>query len=333
MDKLVVTPVSLRSLLRLQIILLSGFVLIALIAFGVTRFFAPGLFQVTGSLPQDVITAQFGFFVAIGFAAQLVDGALGMAYGVTSTSLLLSMGVSPAVASASVHAAEVVTTGVSGLAHWHFGNVHKDLLRKLVIPGSIGAAVGAYVLTSFKGSTIRPYVAAYLLIMGLVILGKALRKNVSFSQPKSVGFLAMLGGFVDASGGGGWGPVVTSTLLGSGKEPRTTIGTVNAAEFLIAMTASGIFSIFIGLSGWPVILGLIVGGVLAAPVGAYLCQKINIRICMLLVGLLIVLLSLRNLGVIFNVRECSAHSVPGGKLLPTNYEPLQPITAFDAADH
>lgn len=299
MDKLVSTTVSLRSLLRLQMTLASGLVVVVLTAFGLMRLFAPGFVQMTGDPQQDIFPAQFLFFIAIGFTAQLIDGALGMAYGVTSTSLLLSAGIPPAVASASVHAAEVVTTGVSGLSHWRFGNVRKDLLKRLALPGAIGAALGAYVLTSFDGSMIRPYVAAYLLIMGVVILHKALRKKVSFSPPKSVGLLALLGGFVDASGGGGWGPVVTSSLLGSGNEPRTTIGTVNASEFVVAATASGVFSVFVGLSGWQVVLGLIVGGVLAAPFGAYLCHKINSKVCMLSVGVLIIVLSLKNLGMFF----------------------------------
>lgn len=293
------TPVSLRSLVRLQITLVSGFVLLALTAFGFMRVFAPGFVQMTGDPPQNVVTAQFLFYIAVGFTAQLIDGALGMAYGVTSTSLLLSAGIPPAVASASVHTAEVVTSAVSGFSHWRFGNVRGDLLRRLALPGAVGAALGAYVLTSFEGAMLRPYVAAYLLIMGAVILYKALRKNASFNPTRSVGLLALVGGFVDASGGGGWGPVVTSSLLGSGKEPRTTIGTVNASEFVVAATASGVFSVFIGLSGWPVVLGLIVGGVIAAPVGAYLCHKINSKICMLLVGLLIIILSLRNLGLLF----------------------------------
>ena len=299
MDNFVSTPVSLRSLVRFQVALLSGLVLFASAVFGAMRLFAPGFIVTMGDLLDSVRAAEIIVYIAVGFAAQLVDGALGMAYGVTSTSLLLSAGIPPAVASASVHAAEVVTTGVSGLSHWQFGNVQKELLRKLVLPGAIGAAVGAYVLTTFEGSMVRPYVAAYLLMMGFLILRKGFRKRVSFRQPKRVGLLALVGGFVDASGGGGWGPVVTSTLLGSGREPRTTIGTVNAAEFLVAVTASGVFSFFVGLSGWQVVLGLIVGGVLAAPLGAYLCQRIDAKICLVLVGFLIVGLSLRNLGLFF----------------------------------
>jgi uncharacterized membrane protein YfcA len=293
------TQVSLRSLVRLQLALVSALVLLALAAFGLMRFLAPGTVQMTGDPQADLVTAQLLFYIASGFTAQLIDGTLGMAYGVTSTSLLLSAGVPPAVASASVHAAEVVTSGVSGFSHWRFGNVRGDLLRRLALPGALGAAFGAYFLTSFDGATIRPYVAAYLLSMGIIMLCKALRRNVSFTPPRSVGLLALVGGFVDASGGGGWGPVVTSSLLGTGKEPRTTIGTVNATEFVVAATASGVFSVFVGLTGWPVVLGLIVGGILAAPLGAYLCHKINANICMLLVGFLIIALSLKNLSVLF----------------------------------
>ena len=288
--------ISLGSLVRLQAILIAGLVFIALAVFVFMRLFAPGLLSMSvPSFIQDLYTAKFFFYLAAGFAAQMIDGALGMAYGVTSTSLLLAAGISPAVASASVHAAEVFTTGASGISHWRFGNVRKDLFVKLALPGAAGAALGAFVLTSFDGPVIKPYVAAYLLVMGAVILLKTVGKGIFPRELRHVRWLALLGGFVDASGGGGWGPVVTTTLIGTGHQPRLTIGTINAVEFFVSLSASGVFSLFVGLTGWSVVLGLIVGGVLAAPLGAYVCHRINPRTCMILVGLLIIFLSVRNL--------------------------------------
>jgi uncharacterized membrane protein YfcA len=239
--------------------------------------------------------SKFFLFVLAGFCAQMIDGALGMAYGVSSTTFLMSTGVPPAVASASVHISEVFTTGASGIAHWRFGNVDKKLLKRLVIPGALGAGFGAYVLSSFDASIIKPYISTYLVIMGVVIIAKALRKKVAFKEPKRVGLLALFGGFVDACGGGGWGPIVTTTLIGSGNHPRLTIGTVNAVEFFVALTASGIFTVMIGVDSWQVVAGLIIGGIIAAPLGAFITNRINIKASMIFVGLLIIGLSLRTI--------------------------------------
>jgi hypothetical protein len=235
-------------------------------------------------------------FAAIGFAAQLVDGALGMAYGITASTTLLSIGVPPAVASACVHAAEVFTTGVSGLSHWRFGNVKLRLFARLAIPGAIGGAAGAYLLTSIDGDTIQPFVSGYLLLMGVFILWKALHERPEVTEePRSVTVLALGGGFLDAIGGGGWGPIVASTLIGNGHEPRYTIGSVNAAEFFVTSTVSAAFIMTIGLSLWPMITGLIIGGALAAPFAAYVTQKLPDRPLMILVAVLVILLSIRGL--------------------------------------
>ena len=155
-------------------------------------------------------------FILVGFVAQLIDGALGMAYGVSSNAFLLSLGIPPKYASASVHAAEVVTTGVSGLAHWRFGNIHFDLARRLVIPGVIGAAIGAYLLTQVNGDVIKPYIAIYLAIMGIVIIWKAFREVALRHVRSWLLPLGLAGGFMDAIGGGGWGPIVTTTLVARG---------------------------------------------------------------------------------------------------------------------
>jgi len=239
---------------------------------------------------------DFILFVAVGFAAQMVDGAIGMAYGISATSVLLSFGIPPATASASVHAAEVFTTGISGAAHWRFGNVQWATVRKLAIPGMIGGALGAYVLTAVPVEIIKPIVTGYLLLMGAWIVFKALTSKVRTAEPPSwVGPLGFGGGFLDAAGGGGWGPIVTSTLLGQGGTPRYTIGSVNAAEFFVTVVISVTFLGTIGLELWPIIAGLILGGAIAAPIAAYIAKTIPDRPLMILVGVVIILLSVRGL--------------------------------------
>jgi uncharacterized protein len=233
----------------------------------------------------------------VGLVAQTIDGALGMAYGISATTFLLSVGVTPAAASASVHMAEVATTAVSGLAHWRMGNVDRQLFRRLLIPGLIGAVSGAWFVTRVDGDLIRPWIAAYLLLMGIYILTKAARRRIVHREVsrRRIGSLALTGGFVDAVGGGGWGPVVTSSLLGSGHVPRTTIGSVNAAEFFLAIAGAASFTVFVGLEHWNVILGLVIGGLFAAPIAAVLCRRLPARALMLLVGTLVSGLSLFNL--------------------------------------
>jgi uncharacterized protein len=252
---------------------------------------------------EDKVIGDLLLFAAIGFAAQLVDGAIGMAYGLTATTVLLSLGVAPATASASVHAAEVFTTAASSLSHWRFGNVDKALFRRLALPGMIGGVVGAYVLTALPGETVRPFVAVYLSIMGALILWKALRTLPPAPRaPYSVVMLGLLGGLLDAIGGGGWGPLVTSTLVGRGTQARMAIGSTNAAEFLVTVTISATFVATIGLHLWPTIVGLIVGGVLAAPLAAYVTRRVPERILMVIVGTVIILLSAREVLRAFGIK-------------------------------
>lgn len=234
-------------------------------------------------------------FIAVGFAAQLVDGAIGMAYGVTASTVMLSMGVPPATASASVHVAEMFTTGASGFAHWRRKNVRLELVWRLALPGMLGGAAGAYLLSGVSGDFIRPIVAIYLLAMGGLILWKALHPPPphELSTRKVVG-LGLGGGFLDAIGGGGWGPMVASTLIGGGTTPRYAIGSTNLAEFFVTTTISFTFVFTIGLDLWPAILGLIIGGVVAAPFAAMVTEKLPDRPMMILVAVVIMLLSLRN---------------------------------------
>lgn len=243
---------------------------------------------------------EIGFYILVGFIAQLVDGALGMAYGVTASSLLMSFGITPAVSSATVHAAEVFTTGFSGISHHYFGNVDKQLFWRLLIPGMIGAGCGAYALASLPGEQFRPFVSAYLLIMGVVIIVKAFREFSPVAVTKRIAPLGFLGGLIDALGGGGWGPIVSSTLLARGNHVRMTVGTVNAVEFFVTLTASIVFLLTLGLTNWPIILGLATGGIIAAPIGAYVVKKIPLKPLMLSVGLLIIFLSGRTLWKLFS---------------------------------
>lgn len=246
------------------------------------------------------MTDDILIYVLVGFAAQMIDGALGMAYGVSSTTFLLSTGVGPAMASASVHMAEVFTTLVSGISHLRFGNVDRSLFRRLVIPGVLGGVLGAYVLSELPGDKIKPYVAIYLLLMGLRILWKAMRRrSESARRVKHVFPLGLMGGFFDAIGGGGWGPIVTSTLVANGHNPRISVGSVNLAEFFVTFSQSVVFLITIQLTNWEIIAGLIIGGVIAAPLAALVCHKLSPRKLMVAVGMLIVVLSLRTLALTF----------------------------------
>lgn len=235
-------------------------------------------------------------FIAIGFAAQMVDGAIGMAYGITATTVLLSFGVSPATASASIHAAEVFTTAASGTAHWRFGNVDGRLVLRLAVPGMVGGLIGAYLLSSLPGERVRPFVSAYLLVMGAVILCRAIWKKREGHQPvRRVGLLGLGGGFLDAIGGGGWGAIVTTTLIGRGSMARFAIGSANAAEFFVTAAVTATFIFTIGLSLWPVITGLVIGGILAAPLAAYAARRLPDKSIMIIVGVVVILLSLRSI--------------------------------------
>lgn len=240
--------------------------------------------------------SQFLIFVGVGLLAQLVDGALGMAYGVVSNAVLLALGLPPAVASATVHTAEIFTTGVSGGAHALFGNVDWKSFRRLVIPGVIGGVVGAWFLASVPGDTIKPFVYAYLLILGVVVLVRAAGKVVSHHRLRHKGILGFVAGLLDAIGGGGWGPITTSTLLARGGAVRHTIGTVNAAEFVVTLAISSTLIAHMGIQHWPIVLGLLTGGVIAAPLAAWLVRHLPPRYVMIAVGCLIIGISLYQLG-------------------------------------
>jgi len=233
-------------------------------------------------------------FIAIGFAAQLVDGALGMAFGLINSTLLITvMGLPPAVASASVHAVETFTTAASGISHTLHRNVDWRLFRRLVIPGMIGGALGAYVLSSVDASVARPFVMAYLAAIGLYLLFRAWRGAIEPRAPRVIEPLGLAGGFLDAAGGGGWGPVVTSNLLIQGSSPRQTIGTVNTSEFFLTATISAAFIFQLGFAAFTLqTLGLLIGGLLAAPLGGVLAKRVPARALMAMVGTLLTLTSI-----------------------------------------
>lgn len=239
---------------------------------------------------------QFLFFVLVGLAAQLIDGALGMAFGLVSSSVLLSMGVPPAAVSASVHTAEVFTTGASGASHLAMRNVDRRLFLRLALPGMVGGAIGAYVLTRLPGDAIRPFIYAYLLILSIVILLRAAGRLMPKKEVRRVPVLGFFAGLLDATGGGGWGPVATSTLLARGGTARTTIGTVNAAEFLVTVSISVTFFLTMGLQHLDVILGLLVGGMIAAPLAALFVRHVRERWVLLAVGILVMAISLYQIG-------------------------------------
>jgi uncharacterized membrane protein YfcA len=246
---------------------------------------------------------MFLLFLIVGFLAQIVDGALGMAYGVVSSSVLLAFGVPPAAASASVHAAEVFTSAASAGSHvWH-RNVDWRLYRILAPVGILGGVTGTYVVTSIDGDVLKPYIAAYLGFMGVYILYRAFRraKPIDAHSPALVAPLGAVGGFADAIGGGGWGPVVTTGLIGTGGAPRQMIGTVNTVEFFLTVAVSAAFLVALLTGHWSeagglmtylwAVAGLIVGGVIAAPLAGYVTRILPQQILMALVGVLITALS------------------------------------------
>ena len=231
-------------------------------------------------------------FILIGFAAQLVDGALGMAFGQISSTMLIAKGVPPQLASAGVHAAETFTTAVSAISHVAHRNVDWRLFFRIVIPGVIGGVLGAYVLTQLDAATAKPFVLAYLTSLGLYLFYRGVMHRHTERRPKVVSPLGLVGGFLDAAGGGGWGAIVTSNLLVQGSNPRKTIGTVNTAEFFLTVTISATFLAALGWKAFTVYtLGLLIGGVLAAPFGAWIAKRVNPDMLLTFVGALVTLTS------------------------------------------
>jgi uncharacterized protein len=247
------------------------------------------------------LDSNFHWMLVAGFLAQLVDGALGMGYGVTSATILLSAGVNPAAISGSIHTAEMFASGASGYSHYKFGNVNKKLFKALLIPGVIGAILGAVLLTQL-GSThvnyIRPLMAAYTMFLGVRILVLAFRAQKVQKKFRKYGALAGVGGFLDSFGGGGWGPIVTTTLVAKGRSPKYVIGSVSLTEFFVTLASAFTFFTLLGVSHWQTIVALIVGGLIAAPLAAKLTGKLPRKTSFILLGVLVIFWSLK---ILYNI--------------------------------
>jgi len=264
-----------------------------LLIFNVISFYVP-----MREWPQIVgsVDPQFWMFVGVGFLAQMADGLLGMGYGVVTQIFLIGAGVPVAAVSSSIHTAEVFTAGASGYSHYRFGNVNRRLFRVLLAPGVLGAVGGALLLWwlgEHYAQYIKPLLAIYTLLLGIRILSRAFIKGKPRGKARNLGWLAGAGGFLDSFGGGGWGPLVTSTLIAKGKTPQYVIGTVSLTEFFVTFASAVTFFSVIGLSHWVIIAGLLIGGVVAAPISARLAGKLPVRTMFILVGIVVVFWSLR----------------------------------------
>lgn len=238
------------------------------------------------------ITYEFLLFVLAGFLAQMVDGLLSMGYGVTSATCLMSFGINPVSISAAIHTSEIFTSGVSGYSHYKFGSVNKKIFKHLVIPGVIGAIIGAALLVFIgdnAGKWLMPFLAVYAMFLGFRILMKAFQTKIVAKKIKRIGWLAWTGGFFDSIGGGGWGPIVTSTLIAKGRSPKYTIGSVSLTEFFITLASAITFFITIGIGHWNIVLGLLIGGAIAAPFAARLAGKLPRKTMMIAVGIMVII--------------------------------------------
>lgn len=246
---------------------------------------------------MEGLSPEFWPLVLVGFAAQLIDGALGMAYGVSASAFLTTMGHPPAFVSATVHAAEVFTTGASGMSHAWFKNLDRQIFFKLVLPGMAGGALGAWLLGNLDGDLLKPFVWLYLLATGILLLRRASRPSEPQLARAPSHALGGIAGFLDAIGGGGWGTVTTPTLIARGVPPRYAIGTANAAEFFVTLTISITFLFTFDWRRFDLVVALLGGGVVAAPLGALMAKHVPPRIAMLAIGLLVVGLAINGLVV------------------------------------
>jgi siroheme synthase-like protein len=245
------------------------------------------------------VPPQFYYFLGAGFLFALVDGAIGMSYGVTSTTFSLSMGIPPASASMGVHLSEILSCGIAGWMHYRMGNINWKLFKLLVIPGIIGAVTGAYLLSSLEhySQYTKPVVSLYTLILGLVILSKAfnVKRKKSADKVKRISLLGLGGGFIDAVGGGGWGSIVLSTLIAGGRSPRFSLGTVKLSRFFVAIMGSLTFISMVSSDHWPAVAGLILGSALASPIAARISNKISTKTIMVSVGIIVILVSIKSI--------------------------------------
>jgi hypothetical protein len=276
---------------RLVKLMVLGFALMTVVNLVVLYTPLPPVSEMPDYL-KDVFNRQFLFFILAGFLAQMVDGLLSMGYGVTSATCLMTFGVNPVAMSAAIHTSEIFTSGISGYSHYKFGNVNKKLFKHLVIPGVLGAILGALLLVYLGekgGKWLMPIIAVYAGFLGVKILIKAFRPQNGNKKVKRVGWLAGAGGFLDSFGGGGWGPIVTSSLIAKGKSPKYTVGSVSLTEFFITLASAFTFFVSVGVSHWNIVLGLMIGGTLAAPIAARLAGKLPRKTMMIAVGIMVLI--------------------------------------------
>ena len=278
---------------RFMVISLVVFALILIIAFIFSYFSLNEINEGFGYVYNN-IDSSFIIMLSAGFMAQLVDGALGMGYGLTSATILLSSGASLPAISGSIHTAEVFASGASGYSHYKFGNVNKKLFKALVIPGVIGAVAGAVLLSTYGdiySSWLRPMLACYTLFLGVKMISNAFRKQHQKKKFKRHGALAGVGGFLDSVGGGGWGPIVTTTLISNGRNPRYVIGSVSLTEFFVTLSSAFSFFLMMGVTHWKVIIALIIGSMIAAPFAAKLAGRLPRKTAFILLGTLVIIWS------------------------------------------
>lgn len=279
---------------RIKIAALYALSAIALMLTGHWVFKFIPIDQLVQSVASSVDSTILLWILA-GFTAQMIDGSLGMAYGVSTTTFLLSCGISPAVASASMHASEIFTTGTSSLVYLRYKNINGKLFRSLLIPGAVGAIIGACTVSLLKTKMVyvKPFVALYTLVLGILIIRKALGPKRRYKvKIKRMGVLASVGGFLDSVGGGGWGPIVTTTLVAGGRDLRYSVGSAHAAKFFVALISTFTFFFMIGFEHWNIILGLVIGGMIAAPFSIWLSRRISVRNGQILVGMLVIIISI-----------------------------------------
>lgn len=247
------------------------------------------------------IDPLFYYFLGAGFVFAMIDGAIGMSYGVTSTTFSLAMGIPPASASMGVHLSEIMSNGIAGWMHYRMGNVNWKLFKLLLWPGIIGAATGAYLVSSLEHYAVytKPAVSLYTLILGFVILSKAININRkrTTGKIKNISALGLGGGFIDAVGGGGWGSIVLSTLIAGGRHPRFSLGTVKLSRFFIALVSSATFILMLNGKHWEAVAGLVIGSALASPIAARISNKISAKAIMFAVSIIVILISLRSVGM------------------------------------
>jgi siroheme synthase-like protein len=247
------------------------------------------------------INPLFYYFLGAGFVFALIDGAIGMSYGVTSTSFSLAMGIPPASASMGVHLSEIMSNGIAGWMHYRMGNINWKLFKMLLIPGIIGAVTGAYLLSSLEhySQYTKPFVSLYTLVLGIVILSKAFKTGVkrTTEKIKNIRLLGLGGGFIDAVGGGGWGSIVLSTLIAGGRHPRFSLGTVKLSRFFIALMSSITFFAMLNSHHWEAVAGLVIGSAIASPIAAKISNRISAKAIMVAVAVIVILISIRSIAI------------------------------------